>query len=288
MSAKKYQFPSFGRTRRHSKDAAAQMIGTTVGSESTSDIGVLDMDIELFQKDFDRWYAKVVFQYYLAMAIQIEHMEPRSISLKCIVEQVEASYQGYPSHNEGEDVNPSYPGSQLFKRIKAARSTKDEKTLRVFLDILNDKISQSCRKSRHEKVAELAANSNEGIQLTPEHTGRATTPSSILTNEQSAEDTSKEMGTPTPMDSFSFDRVEQKTNLPAPSNLPLHRYTIAIYEHATANGRETCFEEVQLPDDKWQCKFYYSGIDELGEAPSKQTAKHIACQKLCRRLRICG
>ena len=250
------------------------------------------------EPDFDQWFAKAVVQFYLAMAIQKERIEHTSISPKvvhgthllislsklnqCVIEQVEACYWQYPGQDEGNSINPSYTGSQLFSCIKSARSTKDEKTLQAFLDELNVKIVQSCRELRNEKVVELDA----GIPLTPEHTHRAATPSYTATNEQSAEDSSKETSIPTTSDSSSLDEVEQSTTLSASDDLPLYRYTTAIYEHAALSGKEPEFKKEWISDDRWRCKGYYGGIHEVGEARSWKTARHVASQKLCKSLGI--
>lgn len=69
-------------------------------------------------------------------------------------------------------------------------------------------------------------------------------------------------------------------------DLPLHRYTTAIYEHASLSGQELVFKKELISNDRWRCKGYYSGIQEVGEARSWKIAKHITSQKLCKSLGI--
>ncbi|KAF1957157.1 hypothetical protein CC80DRAFT_491971 [Byssothecium circinans] len=235
----------------------------------------------LFFNNFDLWFAKAIVQFHLAMAIQKEHLGHATVNPKDVIEQVEARYWRGPSQDVGGNVD-FYPGSELFGRIKAARATKDDKTLQTFLDQLSSDIVSSCRRLRNEKVAELDA----GPPFSPDHIHRATTPSSSTSTDPSSEDSREATDTATEAESSSQENGVQSTTLSAPGGLPMAWYTSLLYEYAARSGEKPEYKKERVSFDVWRCKAIFNGIQGVGEAQSWKIARHIASQNICQTLGI--
>jgi hypothetical protein len=292
MSANFKNLSKLRRSPRHSKDIKA-MVQTVEGVsllDSTPDIDVLDMG--LFTNDLDLWFAKAIFQYYLAMAIQKEHLGHSVVNPKTLLEQVEATFWKEPSGTVDANGDNYYPGFELLKRVKAARATKDDKALDVFLNQLSNRIREHCRKLRNEHVAELDA----GTPQSPGHIHRATTPCSTTSSNPSSEDSQEVAGALIDTEIPSQGSGIQNTAIPTRGGLPLlqpleaerptHRYTSKLYEYAAGSGKSPEYSKEWVSSDVWRCEAVIDGIRGVGEARSWKDARHIASQKICENLGI--
>ncbi|KAF2188905.1 hypothetical protein K469DRAFT_748135 [Zopfia rhizophila CBS 207.26] len=269
-------------------------LALTVPADSASDIDVLDTKLftNEYEIDFNLWFAKATFQYHLAMAIQKEHLGHTVINPKDVLEQVEAGYWKEPSRNAGGSGSSHYPRFELFTRINAARATKDDKTLQVFLDQLSTEILSNCRRLRNNQVAELDAD----MPYSPSQIYRVAIPSSATSSTQSLEDSGEATGTPTDAESPSQDGGVHIGNLSIQDSIPLsqpveaahpvHRYTSILYEYAARFGKEPEYKKKWISLKKWRCEAVFDGVHGVGEACNWKDAKHIASQKICKALGI--
>lgn len=288
----KLKMPTFlKRAARVSKDysPATEVVEDACRSDLTLDIDVVDMG--LFVKDPDTWFAKAMFQYYLAMAIQNEHLGHVVVNPRDVIEQIEAKYWRVPCPDAGGSIGPQYPGAELLGRIKAARATKDNTTLQVFLGELSSEIVLSCRRLRNEKVVELDASQS----VDSDRIHRATTPSTATSSihsecnrEATPPETEREAET-------TADNVQQQsTSIQSnPSQFfefrgtqPTHRSTSILYEHAARTNGELTFQEYWMDTGTWRYVGELDGISGTGEAQSKKEAKHIASRAICQALGI--
>lgn len=211
-------------------------------------------------------------------ALRTRYCQPKDV-----IEQVEARYWRGPSQDMGGNVD-FYPGSELFGRIKAARATKDDKTLQTFLDQLSSEILSSCRRLRNEKVAEL----DTDTPFSPDHIYRAPTPSSTASTDLSSEDSREATDNSTKAESSLQENGVQSTTLSVPGNLPIPRYTSLLHEYADCSGEKLEYKKEWVSFDVWRCEAIFNGISGVGESHSFKLAKHIASQNLCQSLGITG
>jgi hypothetical protein len=131
--------------------------------------------------------------------------------LQAVIEQVEAEYWRESSPTVGGN-DGFYLGGELFSRIKAARGTKDDKTLQTFLDRLSSRIGSSCRRLRNEKVAEL----DTDTPFSPDYFRRFTTPSSTTSSSSAEEGNVEASDRGIKTESFGPDIGQQSRTRSAP------------------------------------------------------------------------
>jgi hypothetical protein len=204
---------------------------------------------------------------------------------------MEASHWKDPSRNFGSDGNTRYPRVEIFERINAARVTKSEETLKVFMRQLSDDIKRYCRGLRKEAMAELDAQPQAPLN----DTYRTSTPESATSNELSLEkspvtsDSDKETPRSSQDDAehgrINSDPQDLALSETLEAELPRHKYTSTLWEYAASLGKEPNFQYGGVAG-AWVCEASFQGYHRRGTAQNQKEARHIASQMLCQALNI--
>jgi hypothetical protein len=204
---------------------------------------------------------------------------------------MEASYWRDPNRNVGSDGNSHYPRIEIFERINAARVTKSEETLQVFMRQLSDDIKRYCRGLRKGAVAELDAQPQDAFS----DTYRTGTPESATSNDLSLEKSSvtgdSVKATPrSSQDDAEYGRIDSDPQGRALSEtleteLPRHKYTSTLWEYAASLGREPNFQYGGVAG-AWECEASFQGHHRRATAQNRKDARHAASQMLCQALNI--
>jgi hypothetical protein len=204
---------------------------------------------------------------------------------------MEASHWKDPSRNFGSDGNTRYPRVEIFERINAARVTKSEETLQVFMRQLSDDIKRYCRGLRKGAVAELDAQTQEAFS----DMYRTGTPESATSNDLSLEKKSvtgdSDKATPrSSHDDAEYGRINSDTQGLALSEtleteIPKHKYTSTLWEYAASLSKEPDFQYGGVAG-AWECEASFQGHHRRATAQNRKEARHAASQMLCQALNI--
>lgn len=205
---------------------------------------------------------------------------------------VEDSFWTDPQRNE-DDGDTRYPRVEIFNRINAARLTKSEESMQIFMHELSGDIRRHCRQLREGAVAELPAQ----LQDTPSMVQRNESPisaTSIETPLASGPATSSSDEDPSIPSQDEAERAQSNPNANPPSQsvsetpqaaLPMHKYTSMLWEFAARSGQEPRFQEGGILG-AWICQASFNGYHRQATAPNKKKARHLAAKALYQALDV--
>jgi hypothetical protein len=205
---------------------------------------------------------------------------------------MEASYRRKSGKTIGVDGSIHHSEVELFKRINAARGTKDKKTFQTFLDQLSSSIKSVCQQMPREGVIELDAG------LTSDHVHCSAPPRRTTSSGSSSGESTIAVSTADDPASSSQEDVAQKSIPVSPNSLPLSTtvredlllapFTSLICQYAIQSGKKIHFDIRRKGDTElFRCEVSLDGqLGGIGEAMSKKEAKHIASRNICHAIGI--
>jgi hypothetical protein len=232
-----------------------------------------------------------------------------------VLKHIESKYKDEPSPADVANGSAHRPGYKLFRRIKAARATKDKEILDTFLDNLKRDITRHCSDIRREHAAELDAESTDSPQraLPIENQGSVNSspllrssdaeqlglngslPNAIELNtdtRSTTEDSDTSSASSSTEDPEQESTTETESRSPSPVTIApgvkasrMHVYTDILYSHASNPGIKTQVirTTTRLPQG-WQCTIKFGDIEKSAIAENKKTAGHIAARLVCQEL----
>ena len=235
--------------------------------------------------------------------------------MQYVLEHIESKIKEEPSPADVANGSAHQPGYKLFRRIKAARATRNKESLEIFLDDLKKDIARHCSDMRREHAAELDASPAPSPRRAVPVENQGHVNSSPLLNSPNVEqlrlngslpdamalnadirsttedsDTSSASSSAEDLEEESATETESRSSSPvgiAPDveASRMHIYTNILYSHASNTGiRPQVIPATTMSPQGWQCTVRYGEVEKSAIAESKKMAGHIAARMVCQEI----
>ncbi|OWY53292.1 hypothetical protein AALT_g11511 [Alternaria alternata] len=280
----------WGKTQRKEATSPSMALEETKLIAKEVDVDLVS-DAVQFSQDFGLWFGKSVFESTLADVIHREHLGHTAITLIDMLELTAAIYCPEVTRAGKEQMHPQRTFAGFYRYIYESRCELGYADWMAFCQNLSSCIATNCNRLRNEKVPELHAVSMplpSGDSATPtpatnDSDGTSPFPSpgsspASSHQQRSVDNSSATNGVVQPQQAL------QPLAGPAAgpnTDVPSHRYTSVLKEHADTLGWMVRYEKKSLSDcpPSWHCTAFFGDFSGEGVARSVIQAKHAASRQ---------